>query len=304
MELRQLECFVAVAEELHFRKASERLGLSSSALSDRITALETELGAPLLFRTTRQVSLTQAGAELLRDAKKILSDVETSVASVRHMSATDLRTLRISGVDEAISMLLPQALARFRARHPNVHAQILEISGSDFHAQQLASYHTDIAFIRTPSQEDFVTSRLLYSQNVVVVTSENHPLATRHHLGPADLLDEPIVGYPKHARPILHEMLWQGFRALGRQPNIVCEVIDKSTLLQFVLHGLGIALAPAWVQTIAPRGLSFVPFDHSQNGIDLYVAYRKTGNSALIAEFVDTVTEVASQNARENENSG
>ena len=70
MELRQLECFVAVAEELHFRKAGERLGLSSSALSDRITGLETELGVDLFFRTTRQVSLTQAGSELLRDAKK------------------------------------------------------------------------------------------------------------------------------------------------------------------------------------------------------------------------------------------
>ena len=114
MELRQLECFVAVAEELHFRKAGERLGLSSSALSDRITALEAELGVDLFFRTTRQVNLTQAGAELLRDAKKILSDVEKSVASARHASESGLKTLRISGVDEAISMLLPQVLAKFQ----------------------------------------------------------------------------------------------------------------------------------------------------------------------------------------------
>ena len=295
MELRQLECFVAVAEELHFRKAGERLGLSSSALSDRIHALEAELGATLFFRTTRQVSLTQAGAELLRDAKKILTDIEKSVASVRHTSESDLKTLRISGVDEAISMLLPQALARFRFRHPAVHVQILEISGSDFHAHQLESYHTDIAFIRTPSPEDFVTSRLLYRQKVVVVTSDTHPLAARESLGPVDLLDEPIVGYPKRSRPILHEMLWQGFRKLGRQPNIVCEVIDKSTLLQFVLHGLGIALAPAWVQSIAPPGLSFVPFEDSDNEIKLYIAYRTTGNSKLVAEFVDIVTDLASQ---------
>ena len=295
MELRQLECFVAVAEELHFRKAGERLGLSSSALSDRINALETELGATLFFRTTRQVSLTQAGAELLRNAKKILSDVDKSVASVRHTSESDLKTLRISGVDEAISMLLPQALAKFRLRYPGVHAQILEISGSDFHAHQLENYHTDIAFIRTPSPDDFVTSQLLYTQSVVVVTSEAHPLAKKETLGPADLLDEPIVGYPKRARPILHEMLWQGFRELDRQPNIVCEVIDKSTLLQFVLHGLGIALAPAWVQTIAPPGLSFMPFEHSDNDIKLYVAFRTMGNSELVAEFVEIVSAVASQ---------
>ncbi|MBW4710830.1 LysR family transcriptional regulator [Roseobacter sp. YSTF-M11] len=298
MELRQLECFVAVAEELHFRKAGERLGLSSSALSDRINALETELGATLFFRTTRQVSLTQAGAELLRDANKILSDIDKSVASVRHTSESDLKTLRISGVDEAISMLLPQALAKFRLRYPSVHTQILEISSSDFHAQQLESYHTDIAFIRTPSPEGFVTSQLLYRQNVVVVTSKTHPLAEKTSLSAVDLLDQPIVGYPKRARPILHEMLWHRFRDVGRQPNIVCEVIDKSTLLQFVLHGLGIALAPAWVQAIAPRGLSFVPFDQSDDDIELYVAYRTTGNSELVAEFIDIVTEAANQGSK------
>ena len=301
MELRQLECFVAVAEELHFRKAGERLGLSSSALSDRITALEAELGVDLFFRTTRQVNLTQAGAELLRDAKKILSDVEKSVASARHASESGLKTLRISGVDEAISMLLPQVLAKFRKRHPGVHVQIHEISSSDFHAHQLENYHTDSAFIRSPSPEDFVTSQLLYRQKAVVVTAKSHRLASRDQLGPADLLNEPIVGYPKRARPILHEMLWQGFRELGKQPNIVCEVIDKSTLLQFVLHGLGIALAPAWVQSLAPPGLSFVPFAHGESRIELYVAYRSTGNNEIVGEFVNDVKGVAREIADSSE---
>ena len=89
MDIRQLECFVAVADELHFRKASERLGLSQSALSERISALEHELGARLLFRTTRQVSLTQAGSEFVQDAKKILTDIEKSMSNVRHTAESD-----------------------------------------------------------------------------------------------------------------------------------------------------------------------------------------------------------------------
>ncbi len=97
------------------------------------------------------------------------------------------------------------------------------------------------------------------------------------------------MGYPKHARPILHEALWSGFRKIGAQPNIVCEIIDKSTLLQFVAHGLGIALAPAWVKNIAPPGISFVPFEPSENLIDLYVAFRKSGNSETVKRFVETV---------------
>ena len=102
MDIRQLECFVAVAEELHFRRASVRLGLSQPALSERVSALEHELGARLFFRTTRQVSLTQAGSEFLQDAKRILSDIEKSVSNVIHTAESDLHNVRVSGVDEAI----------------------------------------------------------------------------------------------------------------------------------------------------------------------------------------------------------
>lgn len=302
MELRQLECFIAVAEELHFRKASKRLGLSSSALSDRINALEIELGVTLFFRTTRQVSLTQAGAELLRDAKKILSDIDKSITGVRLTAELGLKNLRISGVDEAISVLLPQTLAGFRAKYPNVYTQILEISGSDRHSDQLKNHQTDIAFIRAPSSEDYISSELLYHQSVVVITAADHPLAKEPSLSASDLLHEAIVGYPKHARPILHEMLWHGFRELGKQPRIVCEVIDKSTLLQFVLQGLGIALAPEWIQSIAPPGLSFIPYETGQRRISLYVAYRSTGNHPIIEDLVKDVKQVSRQRVQNTAN--
>ena len=290
MDIRQLECFIAVAEELHFRKAGERLGLSQSALSERISALEHELGARLFFRTTRQVSLTQAGAEFVQDAKKILSDIERSVSNVRHTAESDLRHIRVSGVDEAISMLLPKVLLAFRKADPNVHVQVLEISSSEKHSQELIGHRTDVAFVRTPQEDDFITSELLHRQPVVVVLAGSNPLSDSATLSASDIADQPIVGYPKHARPILHEALWSEFRKIGAQPNIVCEIIDKSTLLQFVAHGLGIALAPAWVQNIAPPGVTFVPFAPCDNQIELYVAFRKSGNSDTVERFVDVVT--------------
>lgn len=291
MDIRQLECFVAVAEELHFRKAGERLGLSQSALSERISALEYELGARLFFRTTRQVSLTQAGSGFVQDVKKILFDIEKSVSNVRHTAESDLCHIRVSGVDEAISMLLPKVLVAFRKTDPNVHVQVLEISSSEKHSHELINHRTDVAFIRTPLQDDVITSKLLYSQPVVVVLSRTNPLSVAKSLSAADIASEPIVGYPKHARPVLHEVLWNGFRQIGAQPNIVCEVIDKSTLLQFVDHGLGIALAPAWVGNIAPPGVACVPFEPCHDLVQLYVAHRSSGNSGTIKRFVSTVTE-------------
>ncbi|MDG2341271.1 MAG: LysR family transcriptional regulator [Paracoccaceae bacterium] len=289
MDIRQLECFVAVAEELHFRRAGERLGLSQSALSERVSALEHELGTRLFFRTTRQVSLTQAGSEFVKDAKRILADIERAVSNVRHTAESDLRHIRVSGVDEAISMLLPKALLAFRQTDPKVHVQVLETSSSEQHSQELIGHRTDVAFVRTPQQDDFISSELLHRQPVLVVLANTNPLSSSVSLSASDIANQPIVGYPKHARPILHEALWSGFRKIGAQPNIVCELIDKSTMLQFVAQGLGIALAPAWVRNIAPPGVSFVPFEPCENMIELYVAFRKSGNSDTVKRFADTV---------------
>ena len=279
MDIRQLECFVAVAEELHFRRAGERLGLSQSALSERVSALEHELGARLFFRTTRQVSLTQAGSEFIQDAKRILADIEKSVSNVRHTAESDLRHVRVSGVDEAISMLLPKALIAFRETDPKVHVQVLEVSSSEQHSQELIAHRTDVAFIRTPQENEFITSQLLHRQPIVVALANTNPLSGSASLSASDIANQPIVGYPKHARPILHEALWSGFRQIGAQPNIVCEIIDKSTMLQFVVQGLGISLVPAWVKKFEP----------CENQIDLYVAFRKSGNSDTVKRFVDTV---------------
>lgn len=291
MDIRQLECFVAVAEELHFRRASERLALSQSALSERISRLEHEIGAPLFFRTTRQVSLTQMGADFLNDAKRILSDVEKTLSKAKHNVGAALTNIRVSGVDEAISMILPRALLEFKKTNPDVHVRVLEISSSDKHTQELINHRTDITFIRNSADDEFITSELLHRQEIMVVLSNQNPLSNQKSLKPTDLVDENFVGYPKHARPILHEMLWHCFRKIGVEPKIVCEIIDKSTMLQFVTNGLGIALAPAWVKNIAPKGLSFVPLEADYEKIELYVAYRKASNSPTIEEFLEAVKE-------------
>lgn len=301
MDIRQLECFIAVAEELHFRRAGERLGLSQSALSERISALEHELGARLFFRTTRQVSLTQAGSEFVKDSKRILADIDSSISNFRHTAESDLQHIRVSGVDEAISMLLPKTLLKFRETDPKVHVQVLEISSSEQHAQELIAHRTDVAFVRTSQDDEYIKSELLHRQPIVVVLSDKNPLSNSTSLSTTDIIDQPIVGYPRHARPILHEALWSNFRQVGVQPNIVCEIIDKSTLLQFVAQGLGIALAPKWVQNIAPPGVCFVPFEPLDNNIDLYLAFRKSGNSKTVENFIETVRKISLDAKEQNQ---
>lgn len=298
MELRQLQCFVAVAEELHFRKAGERLGLSQPALSERISSLEHELGFPLFFRTTRQVSLTQAGSEFLKHAQRILADIEKSVSHVRHVADSGLKSLRVSGVDEALSLLFPPALIEFRKHHPDVHIELLEISSSDYHTQELVNHRTDVAFVRKPPDDEFLSYEFLHRQSAVVVVANDNPLSERAEISLEDIKNAPLIGFPKRSRPILHEMLWGSFRKRGWQPDIVCEVIDKSTMLQLVAHGIGIALIPAWVQSLSLKGLKFIAYRESVQEIDLYISYRTSGNAKEVLAFIDAVKRVSEEALR------
>src|SRR5438874_1932047 len=127
MELHQLRCFVAAAEELHFGKAAQRLQMLPSALGRHIKLLEEDLATPLFVRTTRAVALTEPGTALLRDARAILSRVDAVEESFRTRSrAKPARRLKIGAIDSAAAGLLPALLHDFRAEHPEIAVQLLE----------------------------------------------------------------------------------------------------------------------------------------------------------------------------------
>ncbi|MEP4768927.1 MAG: LysR family substrate-binding domain-containing protein [Roseibium sp.] len=138
-----------------------------------------------------------------------------------------------------------------------------------------------MAFVRRPPKDEFLKADLLYQQDAVVVLPSASELAGRVSFSAADIRDHPIIGFPKHARPILHDLLWNSYRAHGWQPDIACEVIDKSTMLQLVAHGVGIGLAPAWIRALAPAHLSCIPYQTDGQSIELYIAQRAAGNSKL-----------------------
>ncbi len=126
MDVRQLRCFIAVAEELHFGRAAERLGVAPPALSRQISALEDELGVSLLTRTTRQVAMTRAGLIMLEEAKAILVKMEHSSRAVREASLASGKVLRVGAIDAASSSFLPEALVTFRARFPGIEIKFVE----------------------------------------------------------------------------------------------------------------------------------------------------------------------------------
>src|ERR1700749_4678303 len=176
MELRHLRYFVVVAEELHFRRAAERLHMSQPPLSQQIRALEEEVGATLLLRTQRKVELTGAGAAFLQRAREILGAVEDAALEARRVQRGEVGRLAIGFVGSAMYSVVPERLRAFRDRHPDVGLRLHEL-GTTEQLRRLDDGRLDIGFIRAPGSRPGLSTETVLREPVVAAPPDGHPLA-------------------------------------------------------------------------------------------------------------------------------
>jgi DNA-binding transcriptional LysR family regulator len=262
MELHQLRCFVAAAEELHFGKAAQRLQMLPSALGRHIKLLEEDLATPLFARTTRAVSLTDHGTALLRDARAILSRVEAVQDSFRTRSrAKPERRLRIGAIDSAAAGLLPPLLHDFRAQHPEIAVQLLEEKTIRL-LPKILSGALDLAFVRPPERGDKrLAFRALLSETAVVALPQRHALANRAFISLPEIADQPLIVPDRRSRPHSHDLTMKLFEQAGLSPRVAQIADEKQTIVNLVAARLGVAIVPRWTSRIAIAGVRFVPLE-------------------------------------------
>lgn len=255
MDVRQLRCFIAVAEELHFGRAAERLALAPPALSRQISALEDELGVSLLTRTTRQVAMTRAGLIMLEEAKGILVKMEHASRAVRGASLASGKVLRVGAIDAASSSFVPEALASFRQLYPGIEIKFVEAMTAAL-IQMLEAGKLDLALTRPPRKPTDCAFEVLRVERPIVVLNEAHPLAQREHLTMLDLVGEPFVVPSKRIRPFAYDLVMSYFESVGSVPNVTIEATEKPAMMSAVAAGLGMALAPDWVARLSFPGVT------------------------------------------------
>jgi DNA-binding transcriptional LysR family regulator len=260
MELQQLRCFVAVAEQLHFGRAAQGLQMLPSALGRQIRLLEEDLGIPLFARTTRNVALNEHGASLLRDARAILARVEAVEAGLRSRArAVPAPRLRIGAIDSAAAGLLPKLLQDFRSKHPEVKVQLLEEKTIRL-LPKLLSGRLDLAFVRPPGRPDRrLEFRPLMHETAVVALPQRHALARRRSVTLSDIAREPLIVPDRRSRPHSHDLTMNLFEEAGLHPRIVQTADEKQTIVNLVAARLGLAIVPRWTSRMAISGVRFVP---------------------------------------------
>ncbi|MEO1478422.1 MAG: LysR substrate-binding domain-containing protein [Bacteroidota bacterium] len=264
MELRQLACFVAVAEERHFGRAAERVHLSQSALSRQIQHLEADLGTQLLDRSTRRATLTASGQAFLRDAREVLRWADRARESARDAAGGRTGTLRLGFVSSAAVQLLPTVLRAFREGAAQASVHLVERFPDEV-LDALRAREVDLGLSRGPFEDtDGLVVEPLAEEPLVALLPRQHRLAAYDTVPLSALAAEPFVLPPRHHAQGFVRVLYALCGSVGFAPRVVEETEPMATIVAFVAAGMGVTIAPASVGARAQghlvgRPLSGVP---------------------------------------------
>jgi DNA-binding transcriptional LysR family regulator len=285
VELRQLRYFIAVADELHFRRAAARLHISQPPLSQQISQLEDELGCRLLNRTRRRVELTPAGETFLRDARAMLGELEVAVATARRVDAGQAGLLRVSFVGSALLSIVPGIIQRFRRGRPEVEIELRERST----LEQLRALNVgvmDVGLIRPPIEpDDALHTEVVMRERTVAAIPAGHPLARLTRVPLKRLAAEPLVLFPREQAPGFHDLLTGRLAATGTSPHVVQYAPEMLTIIGLVAAGIGVSPVPASVARLGLEGVTYRPLVGAP-ATELVAVTRANETSPLVEAFV------------------
>ncbi|BCW60199.1 MULTISPECIES: LysR family transcriptional regulator [Micrococcaceae] len=261
MELRQIEAFLAVAEELHFGRAAERLRMAQSPLSQTIKKLEKGLGAPLFERNTRSVTLTTAGHSLLPHARRILEEVDLARRAVSAGTGTIYGKLAIGFSGALNHATLPPLMRALRQHYPQLDVTLHGGLLTQEALQQLGNGSLDLAFIGLPIDAPALATRRIATERLGVTLPADHPLAGQASVHMAQLAGDPFITMPAAQGSTLREVTFAACAIAGFRPRISQEVSDPYTALSLVAGGVGISVMPASIEGIMPTGIVFLPLE-------------------------------------------
>jgi DNA-binding transcriptional LysR family regulator len=289
VELRHLRYFVAVAEELNFSRAAERLHMAQPPLSAAIRQLERELGTQLLLRTTREVRLTDAGSSFLDGARRTLAELERAERDARRAAAGEIGRLHLGFSWSARFETLPALGQAFRAAHPDVELLAEEMWNGRM-LSALTSGAIDAAIALCPEIAAEFSYGVIRSEQIVALVSDRHPLVHRDEIELAELANDDFLFFPRELAPRLHDVMVGFCRRAGFEPRIRTESFHSGWEMQILADVPVVALAPASVALALPDRIAALRVSHPPDQLETTIVWRADDVSAPNATLRDVAT--------------
>jgi len=277
MDLRHLNYFLILAEELHFGRAAERLNISQPPLSRMIQQIERELGVLLFERTKRSVMLTSGGIELLQDAKQMVSQMQAVKKRLSVFGKGETGTVRIGYVGAVMHTELPKLLSNFIEQFPHINLQFEEQPNNNL-LHGLNNGTLDAAFVRTWLHPENLEERLILSEPFVAVVPSKHSLAMKKKISVKELKNENFITFTRECGPTIFDSFLVLCSNAGFTPQISHHASQLNSVLRLIESGFGVSLLPANIEVGYKLKLKFIPLENAKETVPLIMLTRK-GNA-------------------------
>jgi LysR family transcriptional regulator, benzoate and cis,cis-muconate-responsive activator of ben and cat genes len=291
-DLKHLSTFVAVAEELNFHRAAERLTMAQPAVSRIVLELEERLGVKLLERTTRKVRLSESGRYLLAEAREILGRIDIAENTVRLLATGTKAILKIGYTTITGHALVPDIAREFRRANPDVRLELTYLH-SPAQRDKILQDEIDFGFIEGSFQSSEIESRLVAHHRLVALLPPEHPLAAKRSLTVEDLAREQLVMGTYSEWPTLRRIVVDAFQSAGQVMTVAQEAPSLVGILGLVTAGVGITIftgMPRFCgeQAITPRPIVTNP----PVVVESHLAWRRASISSAMRRFIETSQKV------------
>jgi len=299
IDLRLFRYFVAVAEELHFGRAAERVGIAQPPLSQQIQLLERQLGVRLFDRTNRKVELTNAGAVFLTEARIALATADHAIEETRRAGRGQVGRLAIGMVGSiTYQEMIPEVIHRFRDLFADVAIQLQECSTPQ-QIEAIRRGELQIGFVRPPVSDHVVTLETVMSEAMVIALPSSHRFAARKQIAIKELADEPWITLPPGLGLGFYDQVMSLCAKAGFQPSLSQVAVQMHTMLSLVAGGLGVTVVPESVRFADRKGISYVAISGATPPVETAAAYLTSNRSPILSNFLKILRSVSIERSSE-----
>lgn len=285
MEFRHLRYFLALADELHFGRAAQRLSITQPPLSLNIQQLESSVGARLFDRDSKGVRLTAAGVAFRGAAQVLLAKADEARLLARDIEAGSVGRLRVGFVGSVLFSGLPQWLERFQASHPRIDVALSERNSQE-QIDALMHDELDLGFVHTRRVPPELQTELVYADRFLCCVNASHALARRRKVSLLHLRDEPFVLFSREASPDYYTRIIEMCGAQGFYPRVRHEVRHWLSVVSLVAQGMGVSVVPAPLERSGMAGAVFRPFVESTMPSEVFCAWKVANDHPARDHFV------------------
>jgi len=296
-QIKDLVYFLTLAEELHFGRAAERLGIAQPPLSRRIKQIEDDLGVQLFNRGRSQITLTQAGEAYSRRVADILKDLADARLEARRIGQGAEGRLCVGFVGSATYGVLPTILKSFRSHYPRINLSLMPMNNAALR-RALVRREIDIAIARPDINDAEIVTRALIEEPLVLAVPDSSPLAGKREVRLEDVSAFPVILYPEAPRPGFADTVIGIFRDRGVELADRVFTMDFQTAISLVSVGEGVSIVPASVGEAERRGVRYVRLDEPKATTGVSANYRVDAQSTHIRKFVEIALNVTRASPR------